>query len=208
MCDAVSMPCSLGPGRRWCGVGLFVVLLCTLSACAQAPVAAPAAVPVARATALAAARTLSTYTDPLHTFSIERPQTWVAMDARSAPHFAAALGDGVRFFEPINGADPDAGSSGKLWIDVLPARGVTSPRQILLQPFVAADYPPGLLARMTPAPTRLGGIPAYRLVTLAGRAQATLLLARWRDRYYRVTIFSAIVPAEVAPVLQSWRFLR
>jgi hypothetical protein len=43
-------------------------------------------------------------------------------------------------------------------------------------------------------------------VTLAARTQVTLLLARWRDRYYRVTIFSATVPAEVAPVLQSWRF--
>jgi hypothetical protein len=129
------------------------------------------------------------------------------MDARTAPQFAAALGDGVRFFEPINAADPDAGSSGKLWIDVFPARAGMSPRQMLLQPFISADYPPSLLARMAPAPTRLGVMPAYRLITPAGRTQVSLLLARRRGYYYRVTIFSATIPAEVAPVLQSWRFL-
>ena len=61
---------------------------------------------------------------------------------------------------------------------------------------------------MSPAPARLGGVPAYKLVTLAGRTQATLLLARWQGRYYRVMVFSATIPAEVAPVLRSWRFLR
>lgn len=187
---------------------LLGALLCTLTACARAPATAPPPVPVARATALSAASTLVSYTDPRRTFTVQRPQTWVAMDARSAPRFATALGDGVRFFEPINAADPDAGSSGKLWIDVFPARAGLAPRQVLLQPFIAADYPPTLLARMTPAPTRLGGIGAYRLITPAGRTQVILLLARWRGYYYRVTIFSATIPAEVAPVLRSWRFLR
>jgi hypothetical protein len=205
--DAVSTPVYRENRLRWAGMCLPAVLVYTLTACAQAPAAAPPPVPVARATALGAARTLIPYTDPLHTFRVERPQTWVALDAHSAPQFAAALGDSVRFFEPINASDPDAGSSGKLWIDVLPAHGDTLPRQLLLQPFIAADYPAGLLARMAPAPTTLGGIPAYRLVTLAGKAQARLLLARWRDHYYRVTIFGATVPAEVAPVLRSWRFL-
>lgn len=186
----------------------LVLVIPALSACSQARgPAGPPPRPTARAIALRAAQILVPYLDPLHTFEVQRPQTWVAMDGRSAPEFAHALGDGVRFFEPITAADPDAGSSGKLWIDVLPARASTTPRQILLQPFVAADYPDSLLARMSLALARLGGVPAYRLVTLAGRTQITLLLARRGAHYYRVTVFSATIPAEVAPVLRSWRFL-
>jgi hypothetical protein len=184
-----------------------VVILALAAGCAPAPAAGPPPQPAARAIAMSAARTLIPYTDPQRTFTLRRPQTWVALDARSAPHFARDLGDGVRFFEPITAADPDAGSSGKLWIDVLPARAGATPRQVLLAPFVAADYPAALLARMSLAPTTLGGKPAYRLVTLAARTQVLLLLARWRDHYYRVTIFGPTVPAEVAPVLTSWRFL-
>lgn len=186
-------------------MGLLLVLGLA-SGCAAGQVAAPPPQPTARAIAFGAAHTLLPYSDPLHTFTIRRPQTWAVLDARTAPHFAVALGDGVRFFEPITASDPDAGSSGKLWVDVLPVLPGTTPRQVLLAPFISADYPRSLLARMSIAQTRLGNAPAYRLVTLAARTQVTLLLARWHDRYFRVTIFSATVPAEVAPVLQSWRF--
>jgi hypothetical protein len=184
-----------------------LVFLALEAGCTRAPVAIPPPQPTARAIAFSAARTLVPYSDPRQTFTLRRPQTWVALDAHSAPQFARDLGDGVRFFEPITAADPDAGSSGKLWVDVLPARPGTTPRQVLLAPFVAADYPATLLNRMGLAQTTLGGLPAYRLVTLAARTQVMLLLARWRGRYYRITIFSPTVPAEVAPVLQSWRFL-
>ena len=173
--------------------------------CSSSAVPQPAA--VRRAAALQASRVALPYTDPLHTFTVRRPQTWVAMDARTAPSFAHALGDSVRFFEPVNAVDPDAGSSGKLWIDVVAASGTSSPRGLLLQPFVDADYPDPLLRLMSIVPTKLGGVTAYRLLTPAGRTQATILLVRWRDRYYRITFFSAAVPAEVGPVLQSWRFL-
>lgn len=104
-------------------------------------------------------------------------------------------------------SDPDAGSSGKMWIDVLPAGAGQTPRQVLLQPFVDQDYPGSLLERMRVAPARLGGVAAYRLVTLAGKTQVTLLLARHGNRFYRVTIFSPTIPAEVAPALRTWRFL-
>jgi hypothetical protein len=192
--------------RSPASVGLLL-LLALEAGCTRAPVAVPPPQPTARAIAFSAARILVPYNDPRQTFTLRRPQTWVALDARSAPQFARDLGDGVRFFEPITAADPDAGSSGKLWVDVLPARSGTTPRQVLLAPFVAADYPATLLNRMGLAQTTLGGLPAYRLVTLAARTQVMLLLARWRGYYYRITIFSPTVPAEVAPVLQSWRFL-
>lgn len=193
-------------GRSLTSVGLL--LLSGLGAgCATAPAAMPPSRPTARAIAFQAARVLVPYQDPLHTYTVSRPQTWVVLDARSSSRFASALGDGVRFFEPITASDPDAGSSGKLWVDVVPARPGTTPRQVLLAPFVDADYPPALLARMALTRTRLGNAPAYRLLTLAARTQVTLLLARWRDLYYRVIIFSAATPAEVAPVLKSWRFL-
>ena len=164
--------------------------------------------PTARAVALRAAGMLLPYHDPLHTFELRRPQTWGILDARTNPGFARALGDGVRFFEPISTADPDAGSSGKMWIDVLPARPDSTPRALLLQPFVDADYPAALLRRLTVVPVRLGGVPGYRLVSLpAGNGrQVTLLVARWRGRDYRVTIFGALIPPEVAPVLRNWRF--
>jgi len=171
------------------------------------PTPGAAAQPTARAVALQVAAVLVPYRDPLGTYELRRPQTWVALDRRSNPRFAGALGDDVRFFEPIVASDPDAGASGKLWIDVLPARPGTTPLRVLLQPFVDADYPPSLLRRMTLAPTRLGGLPGYRLVTLAGRTQATLLLVRDGPRYYRVTVFGASVPPEVAPALRTWRFL-
>src|SRR5579885_1608439 len=170
------------------------------------PAATPPARPTARAIALQAASVLIPYHDPWHTFELGRPQTWVALDARSSPALARALGDGVRFFEPITASDPDAGSSGKLWIEVLPARAGSTPRQMLLAPFRAADYPATLLRRMRLAPARLGGVPGYRLVTLAGRTQATLLLARWRNHYYRVTVFAPTIPAEVNLALRTWRF--
>ncbi len=149
------------------------------------------------------------YHDPLHTFDLRRPQTWGVIDARAYPRFAGALGDGVRFFEPVSATDPDAGSSGKLWIDVLPDRPGSTPREILLQPFVEADYPAALVARLTVVPARLGGVAGYRLVSLpAGNGhQVTLLVARWRGRYYRVTVFGALIPSEVAPVLRDWRFV-
>jgi hypothetical protein len=159
-----------------------------------------------RAVALRAAQVLVPYEDPLHTYELRRPQTWVALDARSAPRFARALGDGVRFFEPITAADPDAGNAGKLWIDVLAARPGESPRQVLLQPFVDADYPTSLLRRMTLAPIRLGGAPGYKLVTLSNRTQVTLLVVRHRDRYYRLTVFGAIIPLEIERALVTWRF--
>ena len=171
------------------------------------PTISAAAQPTARAIALRAAAVLLPYTDPLHTFTLRRPQTWVALDARSSPQAAQALGDGVHFFEPIVQSDPDAGSSGKLWIDVLPAPAGQTPRQVLLQPFVDQDYPESLLRRMEVASARLGGLAGYRLVTLAGKTQVTLLLARWRGRYYRITVFGATIPTEVAPALRTWRFL-
>jgi hypothetical protein len=165
--------------------------------------------PTARAIALRAAGVLLPYHDPLHTFDLRRPQTWGVLDARTSPDVAHALGDGVRFFEPISTADPDAGSSGKLWIEVLPARTGSTPRALLLKPFVDADYPAALLRRLTVIPARLGGVPGYRLVSLpAGNGrQETLLVARYRGRDYRVTVFGALVPPEVAPVLRSWRFV-
>jgi len=171
--------------------------------------ATPAAQPRARATALSAASVLLPYHDPLHTFDLRRPQTWGVIDARAYPRFAGALGDGVRFFEPVSATDPDAGSSGKLWIDVLPDQRGSTPREILLQPFVDADYPAALIARLTVVPVRLGGVAGYRLVSLpAGNGhQVTLLVARWHGRYYRVTVFGALIPPEVAPVLRSWRFV-
>lgn len=162
--------------------------------------------PTARAIASGASRVLVPYRDSGRTYEMRRPQTWIVMDARTAPRFARALGDGVRFFEPITASDPDAGSAGKLWVEVLPVRPGSTPRQVLLAPFVASDYPAGLLKRMHLAPTRLGGVPAYRLVTLASKTQATILLARWRDHYYRLTIFSPTIPAEVARALRTWRF--
>lgn len=205
----------------------FVAL--TLSACARSPGptasplssgagAAPtvnAAVnataqpqPTARAIALHAAGVLLPYHDALHTFDLLRPQTWGVLDARANPAFARALGDGVRLFEPVSAVDPDAGSSGKLWVDVLPERRGSTPREVLLQPFVDADYPAALVKRLTVVPTRLGGAPGYRLVSLpAGNGhQVTLLVVRWRGHYYRVTVFGALIPPEVAPVLRSWRF--
>ena len=220
------------PRRRGLGAGsmprriLAAALAClTLTGCAttatrEAPGFTPAQVqalaqptisaaaqPTARAIALRAAATLLPYTDPLHTFTLRRPQTWVALDARSSPQAAQALGDGVHFFEPIVQSDPDAGSSGKLWIDVLPASAEQTPRQVLLQPFVDQDYPESLLRRMEVAPARLSGAAGYRLVTLSGKTQVTLLLVRRGDRYYRVTIFGPTIPAEVAPALRTWRFL-
>lgn len=188
-------------------MGLLLFLGLASGCAGRQAAAVPPPQPTARAIAFGAARTLVPYTDQLRTFSLRRPQTWMALDARSAPGFAAALGDGVRFFEPITASDPDAGSSGKLWIDVLPARAATTPRQVLLAPFLDAGYPPSLLARMQLAPARLGDAAAYRLVTLAAKTQVMLLLARRGTRYYRLTIFSATVPTEVAPVLRSWRFL-
>jgi hypothetical protein len=171
------------------------------------PAATPPAPPTARAIALQAASVLIPYHDPRHTFELGRPQTWVALDARSNPQLARALGDGVRFFEPITASDPDAGSSGKLWIDVLPVRKGRTPRQVLLAPFVEEDYPPPLLGRMRLLPARLGGVAGYRLVTLAGKTQATLLLVRRNGYDYRITVFGAIVPLEVQRALDSWRFV-
>lgn len=169
--------------------------------------ATPAPRPAARAIALRAASVLLPYRDPLHTFELGRPQTWGVLDARANPSFARALGDGVRFFEPISASD--AGSAGKLWIDVLPDRPGSTPREILLQPFVDADYPAALVKRLTVAPVRLGGVAGYRLVSLpAGNGhQVTLLVVRWRGHYYRVTVFGAAIPAEVALALRSWRFV-
>ena len=171
--------------------------------------ATPAPRPAARAIALRAASVLRPYHDPLHTFELGRPQTWGVLDARANPRFARALGDGVRFFEPISATDPDAGSAGKLWIDVLPDRPGSTPRTILLQPFVDADYPAALVKRLMVVPVRLGGVAGYRLVSLpAGNGhQVTLLVARWRGHYYRVTVFGAAIPAEVALALRSWRFI-
>ena len=171
--------------------------------------ATPAPRPSARAIALRAASVLLPYSDPLHTFELGRPQTWGVLDARANPRFARALGDGVRFFEPISASDPDAGSAGKLWIDVLPDPPGSTPREILLQPFVDADYPAALIKRLTVAPAQLGGVAGYRLVSLpAGNGhQVTLLTVRWRGHYYRVTVFGAAIPAEVALALRSWRFI-
>jgi len=171
--------------------------------------ATPAPRPAARAIALRAASVLLPYHDSLHTFELGRPQTWGVLDARANPSFARALGDGVRFFEPISASDPDAGSAGKLWIDVLPDQPGSTPREILLQPFVDADYPTALVKRLTVAPVRLGGVAGYRLVSLpAGNGhQVTLLAVRWRGYYYRVTVFGAAIPAEVALALRSWRFI-
>ncbi len=171
--------------------------------------------PTARAIAFQAAHLLVPYRDPLGTYKLQRPQTWGALDARSTPRFAAALGDGVRFFEPIVATDPDAGSSGKLWIDVLPIRPGSSPRDVLIQPFIDEDYPPQVLRRLTLAPDHLGGVAGYRLVTLtrgaqvsqSGASQVSLLLVPWRGHYYRVTIFGATIPPEVALALDRWRFL-
>lgn len=190
-------------------------LVALLAAAGCAPVTAPLGAdpaptpppqPTARAVAFQAAHVLVPYRDPLRTFALQRPQTWVALDARTTPHLAYALGDGVRFFEPITASDPDAGSSGKLWIEVLPVRPESTPRDVLLQPFVAADYPPSLIARMRLAPARLGGAAGYRLVTLASRTQVTLLLVRHGHYYYRVTVFGATIPAEVNLALRTWRF--
>ncbi len=144
---------------------------------------------------------------PLHTYELRRPQTWVVLDRRNTPEFGGALGDGARFFEPVTAADPDAGQSGKLWIEVLPAQPGRSPRQMLLQPFKDADDPPTLLARMILAPIRLGGVAGYGLVTLASRTQITLLLVRWRGRDYRLTIFGSPIPAEVLLALRTWRWV-
>lgn len=188
------------------------LLLC---GCARLPAVAPPGAPVtpvplprptARAIAFGAAHVLIPYHDPWHTFALGRPQTWVALDARTTPSLARAFGDGVRFFEPITASDPDAGSSGKLWIEVLPMRPGDTPRQALLAPFVAADYPASLLKRMTLAPANLGGVPGYRLVTLASRTQVTLLLIPWRRHYYRLTIFGATIPAEVHLALRTWHW--
>lgn len=170
------------------------------------PAPTPPPRPTARAVAFQAAHVLRPYRDPWHTYELGRPQTWVALDASNTPRLARALGDGVRFFEPVTASDPDAGSSGKLWIDVLPVRRGSTARQILLAPFVAEDYPPSLIGRMRLVPARLGGITGYRLVTLAGRTQVTLLLVRWRRFYYRITVFGATIPAEVALALRTWRF--
>ena len=189
-------------------------MLGALSGCGYGPVqhavslipptvVAPPA-PTARAIALRAARVLVPYTDPLHTYQLRRPQTWVVLDAQTDPTFAAALGDGVRFFEPIVATDPDAGNSGKLWIDVLPAHG--DPRGVLVQPFVADAYPPALIRRFRLGPTALGGVRGYQLITLAGKTQLTLFLVPRRGRYYRVTVFGAFVPPEVALALDTWRF--
>ncbi len=213
-------------GRRLVPPAALLLLALALSGCAgRTPGAAgltgppptvavsvnatPRVQPTARAIALRAASVLLPYHDPLHTFDLRRPQTWGVLDARTNPGFARALGDGVRFFEPVSAADPDAGSSGKLWIDVLPDRPGSTPRNVLLQPFVDADYPAALLNRLTVVPVRLGGVPGYRLVSLpAGNGrQVTLLVAPWRGHYYRVTIFGALIPPEVAPVLRSWRFV-
>ncbi len=210
-------------GRLVVGALLLSVALC---GCAGAPAggspamapaatvvvsvnATPAPRPAARAIALRAASVLLPYHDQLHTFELGRPQTWGVLDARANPRFARALGDGVRFFEPISASDPDAGSAGKLWIDVLPGRPRSTPRAILLQPFVDADYPTALVKRLTVVPVRLGGVAGYRLVSLpAGNGhQVTLLVARWRGHYYRVTVFGAAIPAEVAAALRSWRFV-
>ncbi|HZS92454.1 MAG TPA: hypothetical protein VFE42_33820 [Chloroflexota bacterium] len=171
------------------------------------PAATPPARPTARAIALQAASVLIPYHDPWHTFELGRPQTWVALDARSNPELARALGDGVRFFEPITASDPDAGSSGKLWIDVLPVQKGRTPRQVLLAPFVGADYPPTLLRRMRLVSARLGGVAGYRLVTLASKTQVTLLLVRRHGYDYRVTVFGAIIPLEVRRALNTWRFV-
>jgi hypothetical protein len=171
------------------------------------PAPTPPPRPTARAVAFQAAHVLLPYSDPRHTYELRRPQTWVALDARNSPNLAHALGDGVRFFEPITASDPDAGSSGKLWIDVLPVRRGRTPRAVLLAPFVATDYPAALLRRMRVVPARLGGVRGYRLLTLAGRTQVTLLLARWRGYYYRVTVFGPTIPAEVNLALRTWRFL-
>ena len=89
---------------------------------------------------------------------------------------------------------------------MLPVRPGSTPRAVLLQPFVADDYPPSLIRRMRLAPARVGGVAGYRLVTLASRTQVTLLLARWGRFYYRVTVFGATIPAEVELALRTWRF--
>jgi len=185
----------------------MVALVVLLAGCAQRPAASPKPLPTARALAFQAAHVLLPYSDPLHTYELRRPQTWVVLDRRNTPEFGGALGDGARFFEPVTAADPDAGQSGKLWIEVLPAQPGRSPRQMLLQPFKDADYPPTLLARMTLAPIRLGGVAGYGLVTLASRTQVTLLLVRWRGRNYRLTIFGSPIPAEVLLALRTWRWV-
>jgi len=80
--------------------------------------------PTARAIAFQAAHLLVPYRDPLGTYQLQRPQTWGVLDARSTPGFAAALGDGVRFFEPIVATDPDAAvpaSSGSMSCRSAPA---------------------------------------------------------------------------------------
>lgn len=187
-----------------------------LRGCARSPAVAPSGAPVtpvppprptARTIAFQAAHVLIPYHDPWHTFELGRPQTWVTLDARTTPSLAPAFGDGMRFFEPITASDPDAGSSGKLWIEVLPIRPGDTPRQALLAPFAAADYPASLLKRMTRAPASLGGVQRYRLVTLASRTQVTLLLIPWRRHYYRLTIFGAASPAEVHLALRTWRWI-
>lgn len=195
------------PGNPSAG-GAAPTVAVPLSANANATPRAQAQ-PTARAIALRASGVLLPYHDPLHTFDLRRPQTWNVLDARTTPRLANALGDGVRFFEPVSAVDPDAGSSGKMWVEVLPDRPGSTPRGVLLQPFVDADYPAALLARLTVVPYRLGGVPGYRLVSLpAGNGrQVTLLVARWRGHYYRVTVFGALIPPEVAPVLRGWRFV-
>jgi len=147
---------ALAAGLRgvWPGMVALVVLL---AGCAQRPVASPKPLPTARALAFQAPPMLLPYSDPLHTYELRRPQTWVVLVRRNTPEFGGALGDGARFFEPVTAADPDAGQSGKLWIEVLPAQPGRGPRQMLLQPFKDADYPPTLLARMILAPIRLDG---------------------------------------------------
>ena len=197
-------------------LAILVLASLLLYGCARSPAVAqpgapatPAAPPrpTARAIAFQAAHVLSPYHDPWHTFVLGRPQTWVALDARTTPSLAHAFGDGVRFFEPVTASDPDAGSSGKLWIEVLPIRPGGTPRQALLAPFVAADYPTSLLKRMKLIPTSLGGVRGYRLVTLASRTQVTLFLIPWRHHYYRLTIFGAIIPAEVNLALRTWHWI-
>lgn len=205
----------LVPPLQAFGALLVIPAILALAGCGDASLVArsggfttaPALRPTAVAAAVLAARVLLPYHDLWHTFEMGRPQTWIALDARSSPRYAAALGDGVRFFEPVTNADPDAASSGKMWVEVLPAQRGSTPQQVLLQPFIAADYPASLLRRMRLAPYRLGSVAGYRLVTLNSRTQVTLLLARWRGYYYRVTIFGPTIPIEVQRALRTWRFV-